>query len=755
MLRRPSVAEGAEVLGIRLCLRKKGPIKVSRRLVRKILIDPQPDREYDRKILLGSQRRTRRNRVKRHEKASQDFPPHTAAVSEVLFELSPIAMWIFDPATSNIVSANHVALALYGYSREQFLTKSVFDLCRSKGHGSSLDTTESIPAYHHLDRAGTHVTSAGDTIQVLSFTRKVHYRSQACVMVWIIEVAQTKQASAELRSTQIFLDAVVESIPSMVFVKDAAEGRFVLLNKAGEELLGLSRNDLIGKTDYDLFDADDARRFRAADQAVVASGKLVTIENEPLTTPEGIRSLRTQKVGVADANGHPRYLLGISEDVTERLEAEYRSRHLSLHDVLTDLPNRLMFQNILDGHLHEENIITNDFAVMLVDLDGFKTVNDSFGHHVGDELLQQLATRMRFLIGSDDIVARLGGDEFGLLHCGDINEQSATALAERLIMAIAEPFEIEGQAVQVSCSIGIALNSCHGCDGGSLMKRADLALYAVKSLGKGGHAWFESAMEERADQQRALRHDLSTALVRGQLEVHYQPIVDCATGRIVCCEALLRWHHPIRGTVPPREFIPIAETSGLIEPIGRWVLQESCHEAARWPDAVRVAVNLSARQFIGIDLAVDVMMALSKSGLAPERLELEVTESVLLVDNEENVRVLKKLQDIGVRIALDDFGTGYSSLAYLRRVAFDKLKIDRSFISDLVSSPESLAIVRAIIGLGRSFNAIVTGEGVETEAQYNCLLHEGCDQAQGFLFGRPQAGAAVRDLLVSPHLPRS
>jgi diguanylate cyclase (GGDEF)-like protein/PAS domain S-box-containing protein len=686
--------------------------------------------------------------VGKDENASRAFQRDTEATSEVLFEQSPVAMWIFDPETSKVVAANQAASVLYGYSQDEFLTKSALDLCRGKGRGGFREAADTVSVFCSFDRPATHVTSSGNVIRVLPSARRILFDGRTCVVVWCIEVVPADRPSAELRSAQIFLDAVVESIPSMVFVKDAVDGRFVLLNRAGEELLGLSRNDLIGKTDYDLFDVEDAHRFRAADQAVVASGKLVTIENEPLTTPEGIRSLRTQKIGVADANGEPRYLLGISEDVTERLEAEYRSRHLALHDVLTNLPNRLMFQNILDQQLHEANERSSDFAVMLLDLDGFKSVNDSLGHHAGDELLRQLATRMRLLIGRDNVLARLGGDEFGILHCGDVNAQTATALAQCLITAVAEPFEIEGQAVQIGCSIGIALNSCHGSGGGSLMKRADLALYAVKSLGKGGYAWFESVMEERADHQRVLRHELSTALVQGQLEIQYQPIVDCATGEIVCCEALLRWHHPVRGTVPPGEFIPIAEASGLIEPIGRWVLQQSCREAAHWPETVRVAVNLSARQFIGFDLAVDVMMALSNSCLAPGRLELEITESVLLAENEENVRILKRLQDIGVRIALDDFGTGYSSLAYLRRLAFNKLKIDKSFISDLVSSPESLAIVRAIIGLGKSFNASVTAEGVETDAQHQCLLREGCDQAQGYLFGRPQSGRDVRHLLI-------
>ena len=666
-------------------------------------------------------------------------------VLETLFQSSPIATWIFDTATFEIVAANEAACSLYGYDRDTFHGLSAIDLQPGQNCGSFIEMLQSIGSYRP-NQIRTHLAASGEALHILPFAQRVRHGGRSCMLVWSVEATHRDPAS-ELRSTQIFLNAVVESIPAMVFVKDALDGRFVLLNKAGEDLLGLNRNELIGKTDYDLFNPKDAVRFRKADQAVIASGKLVTIENEPLTTPDGVRSLRTQKVGVPDADGRPRYLLGISEDVTERLRAEELNRHLSLHDVLTDLPNRLLFQKMLEQKLVAADARGDDFALLFIDLDGFKSVNDSLGHHAGDELLRQLADRMRALCREGEVVARLGGDEFGLLHCGDVDEGSASALAQRLVAIVSEPFEVDSQIVSVGCSIGIVLNSRHGNGAESLMKRADLALYAVKVMGKGGHAWFEASMEEKADRERALRQELATALERGELEVHYQPIVHTGSREIVCFEALLRWHHSLRGMVPPSEFIPIAEAAGFIERIGQWVLEQACMQAANWPETIRIAVNLSPRQFTGFGLAAGVMRALKSSGLDPNRLELEITESVLLADSEENVRVLQELKSTGVRIALDDFGTGYSSLAYLRRLAFDKLKIDRSFISDLTTSPESLAIVRAVIGLGRSFSATVTAEGVETDAQYRCLALEGCDQVQGFMFGRPAIGEEVTRML--------
>ncbi|MBP2161248.1 MULTISPECIES: bifunctional diguanylate cyclase/phosphodiesterase [Asticcacaulis] len=666
---------------------------------------------------------------------------------DVLFEQNPVPMWIFDIRSLDFVAANPAASALYGYAHGELTGKSILQVHPTEDWAATRRNARALKTFIAPDKCFTHVKSNGKRIQVLIFAQRIRYGDRDCGVVWTIDVTERERASVELKSTQIFLDAVVESIPSMVFVKDARDGRFVLLNKAGEDLLGISRHDLVGKTDFDLFSEDDARRFRTADQAVVASGKLVCIENEPLETPTGPRSLRTQKIGVPDVDGKPRYLLGISEDVTEKLKTEERSRHLALHDVLTDLPNRLKFQDILeagmDGDVSEGG---EDFVLLLLDLDRFKAVNDSFGHHAGDDLLRQAADRMRRHAGPDDIIARLGGDEFGVIHRGDVSDTSAARLATQLIHTLSEPFNVDGDIVSIGCSVGLARKSTHGANADALMKRADLALYAAKATGKGDYAWFELAMEESADRQRILRDELSVALEKHQLHLEYQPIVCTKSGRIVCFEALLRWRHPDRGLISPAEFIPVAESSGLIEPIGRWVLQQACTEAASWPGDLRVAVNLSPRQFTGFSLVSDVIHALDVSHLAPSRLELEITESIFLNDSAENLRLLGQMKSLGIRIALDDFGTGYSSLAYLRRFPFDKLKIDRSFITDMTTTPENLAIVRAVIGLGKSFSAVVTAEGVETEAELACLAREGCDQAQGFLLGRPMTADKVHGL---------
>ncbi|SFC94166.1 putative bifunctional diguanylate cyclase/phosphodiesterase [Devosia psychrophila] len=546
----------------------------------------------------------------------------------------------------------------------------------------------------------------------------------------------------DLVSTRAFLDAVVESIPHMVFVKDVLDGRFVLLNRAGEQLLGLKREDLIGKTDFDLFSPDDAERFRTADREVVASQKLVTIENEPLSTPDGTRSLRTQKVGVPDAHGNPRYLLGISEDVTERLKVEERNRHLSLHDILTDLPNRRSFEAALNHELMNRN----RFSLLVLDLDGFKVINDTMGHRAGDDLLRQLSSRLSEVKGEHDFLARLGGDEFGVIHRA-ATKKSSTQLASRLISALTKPFEVEERLVSVGASLGIVLSPDFGNTPDNLTKRADLALYAAKAAHRGSHVFFEPAMEEKADTEHYLREELAFALKRSQLHIVYQPIVDTRSGRIVCCEALLRWTHPQLGPICPDDFIPVAEASGQIAAIGKWVLETACKEARNWPSDIRLAVNVSPRQFTGFGLAVMLARILERTKLAPSRLELEITESIFLTDSDENVRLLNQIKHLGVRIALDDFGTGYSSLAYLRKFSFDKLKIDKSFVSDLATSDCNLAIVRAIIGLGKSFSAVVTAEGVETEAEHARLLEEGCEQCQGHLFGRPVEAKLIREML--------
>lgn len=663
---------------------------------------------------------------------------------EMLFDRNPIPMWIFDAETLNFVAFNDAACTLYGYAHQEALTRNALDIRLHEERDQVRCTITNFGDFYQSDRAGTHLTAQGEKLSVLTFARRLRHNGKDCVVVANIDVTKREEAENELASTKIFLNAVVESIPSMVFVKEVSDGKFVLLNKTGEDLLGISRHDLIGKTDFDLFDPIEAERFRNADREVVASGVLVTIENEPLSTPEGVRALRTQKVGVPDADGKPRYLLGISEDVTERLRVEEQNRHLSLHDILTDLPNRHAFQTALQKMLKG----VSPFALVIMDLDRFKAVNDTLGHHAGDELLRQLSRRMLSVKGEQDMIARLGGDEFGMIHAGtDVKEGSVLELVERIISVINQPVTVDGHTVTIGCSVGAVISPDHGSTSDLLIKRADLALYAVKSSGQGGLRLFEKAMEDKADREQRLRDELKSALPGNQFSLVFQPIIDARTQEIVCCEALLRWHHPTLGPISPTEFIPAAESSGLIVSIGQWVLEQACLQAKNWPDPVKVAVNLSPKQFAGFGLAAGVARALSRSGLAADRLELEITESVFLSDSQDNIQTLNELKNLGVRIALDDFGTGYSSLAYLRKFSFDKLKIDRSFITDVATSKENLAIVRAVVGLGKSFSAIVTAEGVEDQEQYDCLKAEGCEQFQGYLFSRPLAPFVLAELL--------
>jgi diguanylate cyclase (GGDEF)-like protein len=428
------------------------------------------------------------------------------------------------------------------------------------------------------------------------------------------------------------------------------------------------------------------------------------------------------------------------EDITKRREAEAEIAFLARHDVLTGLANRSLFHQRLDEALvlagHGEA-----FALLYLDLDRFKAVNDTRGHIVGDSLLSAVASRLRGVIRDRDTVARLGGDEFAILQL-DLSDSleapmEATVLARRIVQAIKEPFALDGQLLRVGVSIGIAMAPDNGLDPVQLMKAADLALYRAKREGRNTWRFFEPEMDALVRAQRALEVDLRSALPLGQFEVHYQPLVCSAQRTVTGFEALLRWRHPTRGMVSPGEFIPVAEEIGLIAEIGAWVLQQACAQAATWPDHVRVAVNLSSRQFQGHNLVDTVAACLSASGIVADRLELEITETVQLQDDAATSAILHDLHALGTRIALDDFGTGYSSLSYLRSFPFDTIKIDQSFVRDLQSRDTGGAIVRGIIALATNLRMHITAEGVETEEQYAFLTEAGCTDIQGYLISRP------------------
>ncbi|MCZ7661065.1 MAG: EAL domain-containing protein [Xanthobacteraceae bacterium] len=438
--------------------------------------------------------------------------------------------------------------------------------------------------------------------------------------------------------------------------------------------------------------------------------------------------------------------VAIHEDITQRRRAEAQIAHLAHHDALTDLPNRVRFRAAMDEALARTEG-GEQLAVFCLDLDRFKAVNDTLGHPVGDALLQIVSARLRACIEPGDILARLGGDEFAIVQVGREQPAGASTLARRIIDAISRPYELVGQQVVIGTSIGIAIAPLDGRVGDQLLHAADLALYRAKSDGRNTNRFFEPDMHARIQARRALELDLREALPRGELELFYQPLIDLGSRSVSGFEALLRWRHPERGLVPPSEFVPLAEDIGLVNQIGAWVLREACAEAKTWPAPLKVAVNLSPLQFRNHALALDVIAALGASDLPAARLELEITEAVLIEDIEETLSVLIGLRRLGVRIAMDDFGTGYSSLSYLRKFPFDKIKIDRSFVQDITERPDTLAIVRAVIDLAGSLGMSTTAEGVETVEQLAHLRAERCTEAQGFLFSTPRPAREIPAML--------
>ncbi|CAO4165027.1 bifunctional diguanylate cyclase/phosphodiesterase [Methylorubrum populi] len=449
---------------------------------------------------------------------------------------------------------------------------------------------------------------------------------------------------------------------------------------------------------------------------------------------------------VRDPEGKPICFEGTVADATERKRTQALIEHMARHDTLTGLPNRRLFQAVLTGEIRNAQRDGGWVAVLCCDLDRFKAVNDTFGHPAGDALLRVVAQRFKEVLREGDLVARLGGDEFAVILPGGDDPGCIAAVARRLIQLIERPINLDGRATTVGVSIGIAVGPRDGGCADTLFKNADIALYRAKDSGRNTFRFYESGMDQAVATRNLLEIDLRNAIRYGGFAMHYQPIVELAGRAVRGFEALLRWEHPVRGPVSPSEFIPLAEETGLITQLGAWALNEACGEAAAWPGDLRVAVNVSAVQFLKTGLEQTVMRALAASGLPAERLELEITESVLMQDSDSVIECLHRLRSMGVRIALDDFGTGYSSLSYLCRFPFDKIKIDRSFIRD-IDEPVAAAVVRAVVGLGEHLSATVTAEGVETEEQLERIRSKGCTEAQGFLLGRPKSAEATRTLV--------
>ena len=431
-----------------------------------------------------------------------------------------------------------------------------------------------------------------------------------------------------------------------------------------------------------------------------------------------------------------------------KCQAEQKITWLARHDTLTEIANRFHFRETLDSWFKELQP-GSGFALLWIDLDHFKAVNDTLGHPAGDALLKSVAKRLRGILRGPDVVARLGGDEFAIIQSGVTTETQAAKLAKRVLRAIGDPHHVLGRKVSVGASIGIVLAPSQGRDADELLKNADLALYRAKASGRGNYAFFQPERDQSMAQRWSMEADLRSALAERQLELYYQPIVELQRNEVMGFEALMRWHHPLLGSVPPSTFIPLAEQTGLIVEMGAWALKQACQEAATWPEHIKVTVNLSSVQFEHGDLYKDVKDALSFSGLSPDRLELEITESVLLRDDAKTHKLLHKLRSLGVKFALDDFGTAYASLSYLRSFPFDKIKIDRTFIADLDNPKrkDCIAIIHAVAGLAKQMQMSTVAEGVETLDQLDTVTLAGCEEVQGFFFSKPVPAGEVQAVL--------
>ena len=574
------------------------------------------------------------------------------------------------------------------------------------------------------------------------------------------DITERKRAEDELHRTQTFLNTVVENVPQPIVVKrvpgvgdDPSKYPFSLVNRAAEELFEISRDKMIGKNAHDVYAKDHADFVVSQDiEALRTNGPIQVREHAVETSDHSTRIVTARKVVIRDGDGKPEYLLSLLEDVTERQRAAQRIAHLAHHDPLTDLPNRTAFNERLASVLDRAKMTHEHFAIVSIDFDRFKEINDLFGHAVGDALLLEVARRLQAAAG-ESFLARLGGDEFSLIVADGPQPSTASTLAGRLLAAVADKFEIEGLQLRIGLSIGVAVYPTDGTDAKSVMNNADAALYRAKAEARGSVRIFEPEMDTQLRARRALQNDLKLAIDRGELSLHYQPQMNMA-GEPIGFEALVRWRCPKRGMVPPGMFIPIAEESNLIVSVGEWVLREACREAASWRQPFAIAVNVSPMQFHNGDLPGLVHSILLETGLAPARLELEITEGVLISDFSRAVSILRRLKSLGVQIALDDFGTGYSSLSYLHSFDFDRIKIDRAFIGDLEHNRHSMAIVRAVISLGRSLDIPVLAEGVETDGQHTFLVQEGCDAVQGYLMGRPKPIADYAKLVGRPAITR-
>jgi diguanylate cyclase (GGDEF)-like protein/PAS domain S-box-containing protein len=639
------------------------------------------------------------------------------------------------------IFANRAFERFSRFSRDSIVGKRADEIFRP-GTAASIEAADQAA----LDSADDHfrnefVVERGSQKRVLASNRVIarNEKNQPEFLIALFDdVTERRSLSHELENTKKFLELVVDNIPVSLIVERVSDGRYLLANRSAETILNRRREDATGLTAADIFNPKEAKLIIARDEAAIRKRGLLT-EEHPISTKDGLRLFLTRRMTVLDDAGEPQYLIKTHEDVTDRRQTESRMAHMAYHDGLTDLPNRAAFLQALAQMIEACEGTGEEFAVLSVDLDGLKEVNDVFGHATGDKLLIEVARRLQ-ASARGGVVARLSGDEFGLIIDGK-QPVAGVLLAEQLAEALSNEFQIDGKSVRTGVTTGISVFPHNGADAASLLANAGAALFRAKAKSRGSISVFEPEMDQQIRDRRVLHQDLSLAIKNGELSLYYQPQAmarhTVASSEVIGFEALARWLHPVRGFVPPSDFIPLAEESGLIVEMGEWILREACREAASWPMPLQIAVNLSPAQFMHGDVVGLVHSILLETGLAPDRLELEITEGVLIEDFDRGLALLRRLKALGVRVSMDDFGSGYSSLSYLQAFPFDKIKIDRAFVINLGRNPQSAAIVRAVIGLGHGLEMSIVAEGVETQEQLGFLADEGCDAVQGYFLGKP------------------
>jgi diguanylate cyclase (GGDEF)-like protein/PAS domain S-box-containing protein len=683
--------------------------------------------------------------------------PHTHQLKTIqrideLLELQQFALEHIQEAVffvnidARFTYVNQAASTYFGYSKEELLAMNVFDLDPHLSAETWREHWLEIQKNKSVMIETEHRTKDGTLVLVEVNANYFDYNGVGYNMALIRDITEKKNEekiaqrnTEQLQEATTKLSTLFSSIPDMIWMKDP-EGKYLSCNSAYETFIGVKEDQLIGKTDYDFYSSASADVCKQSDIDAMHAGEVCISEESINYRDNSIGIMEIRKAPIYNPSGEMIGVLGIGRDISERKLFEKQIEFMAHHDALTGLPNRALAQDRMEQAIVYAKRHNTQAALIFIDLDGFKIINDTLGHSIGDAILQKVAKRLHLCVRESDTISRQGGDEF-LLILPEINDpEDVRAIADKLIQTFEKPFTVHNQLLSVSASIGIAIYPYHGDDFNNLLKNSDVAMYKAKESGKNTYCFYTKKMNRDIIDQFKIESDLKSALQNNEFILHYQPQIDLATNTIAGVEALIRWNHPQHGMIPPLSFIPIAEGSGQIVQIGQWVIEEACRQAALWHSlgiTVRVAVNISATQFKRGNLETVVKDALKLSGLNPKFFELELTESTMMHNLESTLQMVQSLKALGVQLSIDDFGTGYSSLAYLKRFAVDTLKIDQSFVRDIVQDQEDTVIVNTIIQMAKSLNLKTIAEGVENLDVLAILEDFGCNEVQGYHYAKP------------------